>query len=499
MPPSMTSSLGSGREVRLAAIGAALVLFALTTITNTDTDLWGHTRFGLDMLRDHTLPSDDPYSFTQDKPWVNHEWLSELQMGAAYALAGPTGLALLKGVLTFTALVLIWGALRGIDVAPRIIIFAIAAMSTVPVTRTLRPQVWSVVLLVIFCRILIEDRRRARWWCPILLALWANLHGGWIVGFGILAVWTLVDLVYWQRPGSIAPSAAIGVALAALLATLATPYGWRLWEFLLETVRLGRDITEWRPLWRQPPPDWIPWLVTVGAAFWFLRRPHPFRLQVIGVLAMLAFSSFRVMRIAPLFVTCAVVLLSPWFRARWPLKTALTATSKGGGRDQQAVAAGLLIAAVISAVWIGSRSLTCVRTEGSWVPDRDAARVLGTAPPGRLVTFFNWGEYAIWHFGPRLRISMDGRRETVYSDTRLLEHDAIVRGTENAFPTLAEWQAEYVWLPLPLSARTKAWLGANGYRIEAETDRSFVAVRQDLPVLPADGGESAVRSACFPD
>ena len=230
MPPSMTSSSGSGREVRLAGIGAALVLFALTTITNTDTDLWGHTRFGLDMLRDHHLPSDDPYSFTQDKPWVNHEWLSELQMGAAYALAGPTGLALLKGVFTFTALVLIWGALRGIDVAPRIIIFAIGAMSTVPVTRTLRPQVWSVVLLVIFCRILIEDRRRARWWCPILLALWANLHGGWIVGFGILAVWTLVDLVYWQRPGSITPSAAIGVALAALVATLATPYGWRLWE-----------------------------------------------------------------------------------------------------------------------------------------------------------------------------------------------------------------------------------------------------------------------------
>jgi hypothetical protein len=133
------------------------------------------------------------------------------------------------------------------------------------------------------------------------------------------------------------------------------------------------------------------------------------------------------------------------------------------------------------------------------VPDRDAARVLDAAPPGRIVTFFNWGEYAIWHFGPRLRVSMDGRRETVYSDTRLLEHDAIVRGTELAFTTLAEWQAEYVWLPLPRSARTRAWLVANGYRIEAETDRSFVAVRQDLPVLPADGGKSPVKAGCFPD
>jgi hypothetical protein len=33
---------------------------------------------------------------------------------------------------------------------------------------------------------------------------------------------------------------------------------------------------------------------------------------------------------------------------------------------------------------------------------------------GNVVTFFDWGEYAIWHLAPRVRVSMDGRRETVY-------------------------------------------------------------------------------------
>jgi hypothetical protein len=483
---------------RLPAAGALILLFALTTITSTDTDLWGHTRFGLDILRDHELPSDDPYSFTQDKPWVNHEWLSELQMGIAYALGGPAGLALLKGALTFTAMVLIWIALRGIDLTPRIVIFAMAAASTVPVTRTLRPQAWSLVLLVILCRILIEDRRRARWAIPVLLALWANLHGGWIVGLGILTVWTLGDLVIWARGDLKANDvkAAVAVAVLSLLASLATPYGWRLWDFLLETVRLGRDITEWRPLWRQPPPDWIPWLVAVVTGLWLLRRPHRFRLHVIGVMAMLAFSSFRVMRIAPLFVACAAVLLSPWFAARYPVRAA--SPRAAGAGDQRLVAAGLFVATVVAAIFVASRSLTCVRTEGSWVPDREAAGVLEDAPAGRVVTFFNWGEYAIWHFGPRLRVSMDGRRETVYSDRRLLEHDAIVRGTELAFPVLAEWQAEYVWLPTR-SAGTRAWLLANGYRIDKETDRSFVAVRQDLPSLTAPNGKSHPGAACFPD
>ena len=510
---------------RLPAAGALILLFALSTLMWTDTDLWGHTRFGLDILRDHELPTDDPYSFTQDKPWVNHEWLSELQMGLAYAAAGATGLALLKGTLTFIALVLMWGALRGIDVAPRIVIFAIAAMSTVPVTRTLRPQAWSLMLLVILCRILIEDRQRLRWIIPVLLAIWANLHGGWIVGFGILATWTMADLVTWGRGEtgdlvnwgrgdfktsdlkslypqiSISPVSAVAVAGISLLATLATPYGWKLWEFLLETVRMGRDITEWRPLWRQPPPDWVPWIIAVATAAWFLRRPLRHRLHVAGVLAMLAFSSARVMRIAPLFVACAAVLLSPWFRARFPIRAGrLPAVAPTGAKagQQRLAAGGLFAAALAAAIFVGSKSLTCVRTEGTWIPDAEAASVLEHAPPGRLVTFFNWGEYALWHFGPRLQVSMDGRRETVYSDTRLLEHDAIVRGTELAFSTLAGWNAEYVWLPARSSA-TRAWLLAHGYRLEKETPRSFVAVRQDLPPLTGGTENSPQTPTCFPD
>lgn len=505
-PAVSTGPTSSSRIMWLPAAGALLVLFALTTMTSTDTDLWGHTRFGLDILRDHELPTDDPYSFTQDKPWVNHEWLSELQMGMAYRAAGPTGLALLKGALTFTALLLIWSAFRGIDVAPRIIIFAATAMSTVPVTRTLRPQAWSLVLIVLLSRILIEDRRRARWWVPLMLALWANLHGGWILGLGILVAWTCGELVMWRfgdpssphHPLTTSPVLPVAVVAVTLVATLLTPYGWRLWEFLLETVRMGRDITEWRPLWRQPPPDWMPWLAAVVVATWLLRRPQRFRLQVMLVLGMLAFASFRVMRIAPLFVACAAVLLSPWFRDRWPVRVRATSPTARVPREQRLVAVLLFVAAVGAAGVIGSKSLTCVRTEGTWVPDREAARVLASAPPGRIVTFFNWGEFVIWHFGPRLRVSMDGRRETVYSDARLVEHDAIVRGIPLAFTTLSEWHAEYVWLPAR-SAATRAWLVDHGYRIDTQTDRSFVAVRGDLPPLVPAGPTPAGGASCFPD
>ena len=41
---------------------------------------------------------------------------------------------------------------------------------------------------------------------------------------------------------------------------------------------------------------------------------------------------------------------------------------------------------------------------------------------GRLVVWFDWGEYAIWHFAPALRVSIDGRRETVYTDQVMQKH-----------------------------------------------------------------------------
>src|SRR5580658_7228316 len=89
------------RAVLWVAAGSGLLLFALSTLTSADSDLWGHLRFGLDTLHTHVLTAVDPYSCTQDRSWINHEWLSELQMALAYTAAGSAGLALLKGALVF--------------------------------------------------------------------------------------------------------------------------------------------------------------------------------------------------------------------------------------------------------------------------------------------------------------------------------------------------------------------------------------------------------------
>src|SRR4030095_17251439 len=71
-------------------------LALLVTTTAADADLWGHLRFRRDILASKTLPSADPYSFTSDRIWINHEWLSELLMGVTYRALGPAGIGPLE-------------------------------------------------------------------------------------------------------------------------------------------------------------------------------------------------------------------------------------------------------------------------------------------------------------------------------------------------------------------------------------------------------------------
>ena len=153
----------------------------------------------------------------------------------------------------------------------------------------------------------------------------------------------------------------------------------------------------------------------------------------------------------------------------------------------------VLIALTIAPV--AAPSFACISIEGPWIPDTTSGRVLAReAVTGRLVTLFGWGEYAIWHFAPRLRVSLDGRRETVYSDDVLRIHDSVVGGGDEGNAWLTKTRPEYVWLSQAEHARRR-WLETNGYRVDVETERAYVAVRADLPRLPTPPTHE-VR--CFP-
>ena len=224
-------------------------------VTHGDPDLWGHVRYGLDFLETWSLPSIDPYSFTQDRPWVNHEWLSEAFMAAAYQLSGNAGLIALKVLVLGTGMVVVARCLPSRPLLVREGLLVLLTWASLPLTITMRPQIWTFLLLPLVLVALRRPRRLSV--VPLILASWANLHGGWLVGLGVVWMWAVGEAIEGRR-------GELRVALVSTLATLVTPYGWGLWRFLGETVRLGRsDITEWQPFATLPTYHFVPFVVLV--------------------------------------------------------------------------------------------------------------------------------------------------------------------------------------------------------------------------------------------
>src|SRR6185295_7057140 len=72
-------------------------------------------------------------------------------------------------------------------------IAAVAVILTIEQTRHVRPQLFSILCFAGLMWCLDAYRRSSYRWLlllPPLFAVWANLHGGWLVGGGVVALWT---------------------------------------------------------------------------------------------------------------------------------------------------------------------------------------------------------------------------------------------------------------------------------------------------------------------
>lgn len=480
--------------LRLVLAGALLLLL---TRTDADPDLWGHVRFGLDMLAARSLPAIDTYSFTSDVPWINHEWLSELAMAAAYRVGGSPGLIALKLSCIAVIVVALHAAMRRFRADPRTydVFMALVLVSIWPRLVPIRPQIFSFACFAILLTIMRgvrEGRRHIEWVLPPLFALWVNLHGGWIVGLAALAAWlpfTVATTMSPRRRAWVAVAAVTSVA-----ATLVNPYGPGMWRFLIDTVGLSRPVIyDWQPFSALPWPIMLleaafPLFVVVRMLGSRVRPP----LSHVAIVILMAGLAWRVSRVDVFFHLALALLFVPLLPA-----TNQRAMEAADAREPWPVARLALAAVVFMVFAIGA----AVNARQVWIRDGlqlDAGALTylrDDAPARRLLTWYNWGEYALWHLAPAgTRVSMDGRRETVYSERVVQDHFAFYDGDARLarYPELIG--ADAIWLPaaMPVVPRLKEVGWREGYRSET----SVVLVRRTGDEPPRRG--AVVAAATFP-
>ena len=463
---------------------AALLIGALVLPAVPDVDLWGHTLFGGDILRSRGVPTTDPYSFTSDVPWINHEWASELLMYASFALSGGAGLVALRAALIVVTLAIVVGAVRreGASFDALFTMVAALALITYPRTQHVRPQLVSLVAFAALLATLMRYDHTRSWRslipAPLVMLTWANFHGGFLVGVVPLGAWGLKVLFDRQLPATQKIAAAAVLASSAPI-TLVNPYGVGLWRFLWSTVGLGRpDITEWWSVAQSGAGVLLLWLVTASVAVVVATRSpaRPAWHRVILV-AGLAYASFRVSRLDAFFAIGTAMVFG---RSLGLMLNSGVPRPAGSGRLRAAVAAAVLLVAVAGArvALVRASSNDGCRELPPWLPEqRSAAFVSENRLAGRILVFFNWGEFVIWHFAPALQVSTDGRRETVYSDRHIQGHLEIYKGSAAGLTYLSELAPDYIWLPR--SAAAVAQVERRGWTRIFDGERSLILARRD--------------------
>ena len=287
-----------------------------------DSDTGWHIRNGGLILETGAVPRTDPFSYTMaGEPWFAWEWLADLLMALAHrssGLAGVVGGAVLVLLLAYGLLYQAM-ATRGSDLLLSSGLTLFAAVCSI-VHWLARPHVFSILFLVVWLMLVESYRRKRRYWIfltPLLVALWANIHGGFFVIFPVLIIYAAGEVaeMVWRGERILANYRRMvlvygATGLLSLLAALLTPYRFGLyrhiWSFLNDRELLSSVQEFQSPNFHLPDGKLIEMLLLGGmlAVFLALREGRVVEVGLVLFWAHLTLQSER-------HVTLAAVTITP--------------------------------------------------------------------------------------------------------------------------------------------------------------------------------------------
>jgi hypothetical protein len=409
----------------------------------SDGDFWWHLKTGEYILNTHSIPKTDFFSFTNyGRAWVAHEWLSEAIFYVIYARVGFNALIIVFAILTALAF---WIAFKRSDSHPLIGGFAalLGVWAVLP-TIGVRPRVFTLLLSSVYLALLGRYVRRGQgreiWWLVPLMALWVNLHGGFLMGLVLIGLMIVgVPLDAWanrERLSSTLPGlrTLIVVLVACMLAACLNPHGVWIYKFPFEIFLSPiqqQTVNDWlSPNFHQSEaiPLFILLLLTIAALALAPRRPRPSELVLF--LATL-YMTLKSQRHVAIFGLVAVPLMADylqnWITARSDGKLFGAATSSTW--DRKAIFLSVLFLLPLFAfAW--KLKLTVFAAPNQLAIDAPVKAVEYMQQhqiTGKTLTDPNiWGGYLIWKT-PENPVYIDGRID-MYGDDFVKEYLNIILG-----------------------------------------------------------------------
>ncbi|HZD18735.1 MAG TPA: hypothetical protein VE669_11390 [Actinomycetota bacterium] len=236
-----------------AFLAVALPALAALAAVLSVGDLAYQVRAGRLMLDDLTILRTDPFSLTvMGEPWLNVQWGSQIVFGLVHRAGGWEGLVVLRAALFGAAFWLVYLTCRARGAVKRVAAWLTLASlllaSTIGSSFGLRPQLLALPLFALSLWIVVGRRERPQllWVLPVVVAVWSNLHGSFVLGPLLIGLGLLEDLAD-RSPRT---RRMLTVGGLALLATLASPFGVGTWRYVVDLSTdpvVTRFISEWQP------------------------------------------------------------------------------------------------------------------------------------------------------------------------------------------------------------------------------------------------------------
>jgi len=425
-----------------------------------DPDFWWHLRIGRWMLDNGRLPSSDIFTFTvPGHLWTDHEYLTEILMWLVYRAAGTAGLSLAFGLLTWAGF---WIIYRQVRRQPWVIVgvgLAIGAIAGSPIwgPRAQMITFFLSCLELYWLQGYLSGRSRAVQWFPLVMVLWANLHGGWVIGFAWLGVALVAELIGWawdrENPAHRAHVRFLAIITAfSVIAVAATPHGLSLYPYPFQTqgsIAQQKLIVEWfSPDFHQVylrPFEAMIFLVFIGFA---LHRPSTYELLLTLLGLGLALQSVR--NVA-LFVAVATPVMINSYSVYWKELSA----ARGWRLELPPRRVFAIVTAIVLVVIAGATTLRIAdSTSESKQRSLDqssypiaAADWLAAHPEvgTRMYNQYGWGGYLAYRFypDPNRRVFIFGEA-ALMGDSLLNQYQDVQTLRSDWKQVLDQYQVDYV-------------------------------------------------------
>lgn len=401
------------------AFAAAAILSQLAN----DPDFFWHLKTGEWIWQHRTLPAQEPFNYVNDLAGspghaftLTAYWLAQLVYYLVHAALGMPGIAGLRFLLALLIVLALLRLRRGDAV-----IHAALVLAALPLLFSVyhldRPQVFSFLFFAVLLFLLERERSspaappgwKSLLSVPLLMLLWANMHGGHALGQITIVLFMALEGVKFAHPS-------LG------------PTGWRRYRRLLAVGGAGFAASLANPNFHRallnslsPAPTWV-WnqeyqssfaifrLQPLIAVFWValalaalailcsLRRPD---ITWIALLVGTGYQGFLHIRYIPFFLIAALPAISAFLSVegirRWARPLAVAA------------ALGVLAFSLRYGLPTREQVARSLRVNEEVYPVGAADFILDSAPQGNLYNTYLWGGYLLWRLAPGRKVFADGR------------------------------------------------------------------------------------------